>query len=434
MQRLIVLLAAWLICGAATPSLGVEKISDLAYAGDDLDAHRLDLYVPQGAASVPIVVFVHGGAFLYGSRKEYAWVGEALAHQGLAVAVVSYRLWPQADAGGATQDVAVATAWTIARAATYHVSSSNVFLVGHSAGAQIVATIGTNPSYLRAAGSSPSAVRGVFAVAGAYDVRDLSGEPDSWQVLDRHIYGQTPDARSAFSPAVNIDPGSAPTETACGTLDDPWSCNRAIGFATALRDAGVQAWAFKDVGADHMGLLRALASPGSALNSEFHDFIARLQVATASPAPSGGVAELDRLAGTWDGTGSFVDGPYSKAATARAMTACAWSGDRAFLICQQSVMLGGKHESDVAIYTYDDATGKYHFYSIGVARANSTAMAVSGTTIAYNDSFTDGAKHVLTRTLNVWDAPDSYAWRTEYSLDAGAHWILMGSGRSTRIR
>ena len=428
-----ILLAVWLVCAGAAPPVPVQRISDLAYASDDLDAHRLDLYVPQGITLAPMVVFVHGGAFMYGGSKEYAWVGEALAHQGLAVAVVSYRLWPQADAGGAIADVAKATAWTIARAGTYHVSPVNVFLVGHSAGAQIVAIAGTDRSYLRTAGSSLNAIRGVFAVGGAYDVRDLSGEPDSWQVIDGHIYGQTPQARSAYSPVAHIDADSVPTETACGTHEDPWSCDRAIGFATALRNAGIASWAFKEIGTDHMGMLRALVSPGDPLNAEFHDFIARLEVAAASPAPGGGLAELDRLTGTWDGTGTFVDGPYSKAGTARATTTCAWSDDRIFLICQQSVMLDGKPDHDVAIYTYDAATGKYHFYSIGVARANTTTLTVSGNTITYSDSFTDGSKHVLTRTLNVWDAPQSYAWRSEYSLDGGTHWLPMGSGRSTRV-
>ncbi len=260
-----------------TTTIAVRKVANLAYAGDDLDAHRLDLYVPQGVANPPIVVFVHGGAFMYGDRREFSFVGMALARQGLATAVVSYRLWPATDAGGATRDVAAATAWTIAHAGAYHLATRDVFLAGHSSGAQIVAILGTDPAYLAAAGSSLSAIRGVFAVAGAYDVRDLSGEPDSWQVIDGHIYGQTPQARDAFSPQLHIAAATPPIETACGTLDDPWSCGRAIDFAAALRAAGSQAWAFKEIGADHRGTLRAMILPGDPLNTEFHDFITGLE-------------------------------------------------------------------------------------------------------------------------------------------------------------
>jgi hypothetical protein len=177
-----------------------------------------------------------------------------------------------------------------------------------------------------------------------------------------------------------------------------------------------------------MGILRAKVSPGDPLHGELHDFIARLGTAEA------GLGQLDRLAGTWDGTGTFVDTAYSKAGSASATTSCSWSDDRGFLICQQTVVANGKIDHDVAIYTYDAATAKYHFYNVGVSRANATDLTVNGNTLTYGDAFDDGTKHVVTRTLNVWDAPGSYAWRAEYSLDGGIHWTLMGSGRSTRRR
>ncbi|MBV8117617.1 MAG: hypothetical protein JOY69_11280 [Candidatus Eremiobacteraeota bacterium] len=153
----------------------------------------------------------------------------------------------------------------------------------------------------------------------------------------------------------------------------------------------------------------------------------------AASAQNDGLGQLDRLVGTWQGSGAFVDSAYSKAGSAQAMTTCAWSTDRLFLICQQSVSLSGKSDDDVAIYTYDSAAAKYHFYNVGVARFGNTDIRVRGNTIEYDGSFTDGAKHVLTRTLNVWESPQRYSWRAEYSVDGGAHWTLMGSGASTRV-
>jgi hypothetical protein len=145
-----------------------------------------------------------------------------------------------------------------------------------------------------------------------------------------------------------------------------------------------------------------------------------------------GARQLDRLIGTWQSTGTFVDSAYSKAGPASAKTTCAWSGDGFFLICQQDVVMSGTPEHNVAIYTYDAAAQKYHFYNVGISRANSTDITVSDTAITYSQGFTDGAKHVLTRTLNVWDSPASYSWRAEYSFDGGAHWTLIGSGKTTR--
>jgi acetyl esterase/lipase len=250
-------------------------VPNLDYAGDGIEAHRLDLYLPDDGASAAIIVFVHGGAFMGGTRQQNASVGRALAREGLATAVVSYRLFPQSDAAGAVEDVARATSWMIAHASAYGLNGRNVFLVGHSAGAQIVAMIGTNARYLGAFGEPLGAVRGVFAVAGAYDVRDLSGEPDSWQKIDGHIYGETPQARTVMSPIVNIDPRSAPTVTACGTLDDPDSCDRATSFASALRAAGIPSTTIQENGADHMGMLRALIDPKDPLNAALLYFIVK---------------------------------------------------------------------------------------------------------------------------------------------------------------
>lgn len=156
-------------------------------------------------------------------------------------------------------------------------------------------------------------------------------------------------------------------------------------------------------------------------------------LATVGLAPPG-LAQLDRFVGTWQSSGTFVDSAYSKAGSATATTSCTWSSDRLFLICQQNVTMNGKPADDIAIYTYDDTTGKYHFYNVSPGNANSTKLAVDDSSVTYTDSFTDGAKNVLTRTLNVWQSPQRYTWRSEYSLDAGKTWVLMGSGASTLVQ
>jgi acetyl esterase/lipase len=100
---------------------------------DGLDAHRLDLYLPKDRGTAPLVVFVHGGAFMYGDRRESKSVGEALAHEGIATAVVSYRLFPKTNALGSTADVAQAVAWLVKHGTEYGLTGSAIFLAGHSA-------------------------------------------------------------------------------------------------------------------------------------------------------------------------------------------------------------------------------------------------------------------------------------------------------------
>lgn len=153
---------------------------------------------------------------------------------------------------------------------------------------------------------------------------------------------------------------------------------------------------------------------------------------TAAPQDPA-LAQLDRLAGTWEAPGTFVDSAYSKAGTAHATTTCAWSDDRVFMICQQRVTTQAGTDGDVALYTYDPAGKAYRFYHVSRTAATGSTIAVTPGEIVYSGSFTDGAKQVTTRTLNVWQSPQHYTWRAEYSLDGGKTWVLMGSGSATRV-
>lgn len=156
---------------------------------------------------------------------------------------------------------------------------------------------------------------------------------------------------------------------------------------------------------------------------------ALLSPATASAA---GLDELDRFVGTWDSPGTLLATPYTKAGHADAVNVCAWSADHLFVICQQNIRLNTGHEDAISIYTFDEATKTYHFFNVHTSGATSTKISVAGNTITYSDSFMDKGKNVLTRTLNVWESPNRYRWRSEYSVDAGTTWLLMASGVSTR--
>ena len=66
---------------------------DVPY-GKDVKQH-LDLYFPvQKTSNAPVLVFLHGGGFREGDRKQYGYVAEAFAKQGILTVVASYRLTP----------------------------------------------------------------------------------------------------------------------------------------------------------------------------------------------------------------------------------------------------------------------------------------------------------------------------------------------------
>jgi hypothetical protein len=152
------------------------------------------------------------------------------------------------------------------------------------------------------------------------------------------------------------------------------------------------------------------------------------KVSAADPIDS-----LDRLSGTWKSHGVFVDSPYGKAGPADATTTCVWSNGHTFLICQQSVTMGGTTNEDIALYTYDPDAKVYRFFNVRPAKVVPLNITVEGDTITYPVTFKNAAgQDVTIRTLNTWDNPALYRWRTEYTNDAGKTWIPMASGTSAR--
>lgn len=148
---------------------------DIAYYdGDDADTlrHSLDLYIPDGAENFPIFIYVHGGAWVGGSKNAYGNIGQALAQQGIGVAVVNYRLSPRVTHPAHVQDVARAFAWLTDHIADCGGDPTRIVIGGHSAGGHIASLLVLDGQYLAAVGHSPDDVLGVVSFSGVYVIDD----------------------------------------------------------------------------------------------------------------------------------------------------------------------------------------------------------------------------------------------------------------------
>lgn len=160
------------------PSVALEVPYDPA-APDD-PKRQLDLYLP-GGRDFPTVVFVHGGGWAWGDRTQkfggadvYRNIGRFLASRGIGAAVIGYRLvWPL-DWPSQVGDVARAVAWVQAHIADRGGRADRIFLMGHSAGAQLAARVATDPAWLAREQGRIAGICGVVAVSGAgYDLGDI---------------------------------------------------------------------------------------------------------------------------------------------------------------------------------------------------------------------------------------------------------------------
>jgi acetyl esterase/lipase len=196
------------------PALPLRPVFNLPYAsagpgtpGSIVDEQRtLDLYLPTGSAtgsapaSAPaaaaaaaqpkpapsLFIYIHGGAWISGDKSQYRPLGFALAAQGVAVAIINYRLSGDGTESvlhpAHAQDAAAAVAWLRKHAAEYGYDANRVFLGGHSAGAHMTALLAYDAGLLAAAGEKPDSLRGFIGIEGIYDLNQLVHRFPSYRV------------------------------------------------------------------------------------------------------------------------------------------------------------------------------------------------------------------------------------------------------------
>ena len=119
------------------PPTNVEAVENVSYGSCD-KWHLLDLYRPKDAeGKLPVLLNIHGGAWVYGDKNVYAPYCMYLATQGFAVVNASYRLAPKHTFPAPLEDVGAMVEWVVDHAEEYGLDVSNLFFVGDSAGAHL---------------------------------------------------------------------------------------------------------------------------------------------------------------------------------------------------------------------------------------------------------------------------------------------------------
>ena len=163
-----------------------------------------DLYDNPGATG-PLLVFVHGGAWAFGDKSIVHALPDYAARHGLQLISTDYRLAPEVTAREQAQDLALAVA---------HIRRGHpgrpVVLVGHSAGAHLVALVGIDPEYLGAHGMAPSDLEGVIPLDGAgYDATQPRRPGPVGRILEGLYEQAFGDQRAELSPILRVRPGVA---------------------------------------------------------------------------------------------------------------------------------------------------------------------------------------------------------------------------------
>ncbi|HMA13096.1 MAG TPA: alpha/beta hydrolase [Steroidobacteraceae bacterium] len=254
-------------------AVGAAVTRDLSYGPDA--RHRLDIFAPAAARSLPVVLFVHGGGFVGGDKGSegdpfFNNVGAWAVRSGFIGVTMTYRLAPGHMWPAGAQDVDRALAWLHAQIARYGGDASRIVLMGHSAGAAHVAACLARHGCIH--GTRASAAAAIF-VSGIYAL-DVYPDGYDYQVYygaDRRLDAE----RSTVSALAKLDIPSLFTISEFDPV--PFHRHLAAVFTARVQARGRCPAVLWQRGHNHVSVMMQIGSELDTAGNELADFIRQLQ-------------------------------------------------------------------------------------------------------------------------------------------------------------
>lgn len=154
----------------------VKAIKDIRY-GEHGEYNLLDVYLPakENDEPLPVLVNIHGGGYFYGDKNLYRFYSMDMVKDGFAIVNINYRLSPDYRFPCALEDINETLCWIEQNAAEYKMDLTRVFMMGDSAGAQLVshyAAINSNEEFASMYSFKKHSIKlkGISLACGMYDI------------------------------------------------------------------------------------------------------------------------------------------------------------------------------------------------------------------------------------------------------------------------
>ncbi len=112
---------------------------NIPYAEPAHERQVLDVYSPPNAKNLPVVFWIHGGGWQAGDKSDVQIKPQVFMDKGFVFVSTNYRLLPSVDMATIVRDVAKSIRWVHDHIAEYGGDPKRLFIMGHSAGAQLAA-------------------------------------------------------------------------------------------------------------------------------------------------------------------------------------------------------------------------------------------------------------------------------------------------------
>jgi arylformamidase len=228
---------------------------NIPYADPANERQVLDVYWPHRAKNLPVVFWIHGGGWETGDKAIVQIKPQAFVDKGFVFVSTNYRLLPDVDMATIVGDIAKSIRWVHDHIAEHGGDPQRLFIMGHSAGAQLAALVSIDDRYLKAEGLSLGIIKGCVPVDGdTYDVPAIiQTEETRRRVHDlppaqfghREKFGNDPAKHRDFSAVTHVakDKGIPPF-LLLYVADHPYTSAQAQRLGNVLKEAGVPITAF----------------------------------------------------------------------------------------------------------------------------------------------------------------------------------------------
>lgn len=266
-MRYILAMAFMLISALA---LSAETISYVPGARTP----KLDIYGLPADQAAPVMIFIHGGGWVEGSRRKVFDVPAYFNAEGYVFVSIGYTLVPDATVEQELEEIDQALAWITQNIGDYGGDASQIYLMGHSAGAHLTAMSVLQPLDTLQNWLSRGALKAVICNdVRAYDLPALQSHYPNGTFTDPYAmaFGQERGRLARLSPQLylggNALEGAVPDRATLppfmvnysgGEMRDVFSLN----FAEALRADGVPVSVFAAEGYTHGEMNKRMGQPG----------------------------------------------------------------------------------------------------------------------------------------------------------------------------
>jgi arylformamidase len=285
MKRCLSFILTAVIALAVSNSAQAQKVTrNIPYANPAHERHILDIYAPDGAQNLPVVFWIHGGGWQTGDKSDVQIKPRVFNERGFVFVSTNYRLVPHVEMDVLIRDVAMSLGWVHKNIARHGGDPQRIFVMGHSAGAQLAALICIDDRYLSAEGVPFDVLKGCVPVDGdTFDLPAIITTAEIRQAVHglplpefghRVKFGNDPKKHIDFSAVTHVAKGKGiPPFLILHVAGQPDTTAQAKRLGAVLTEAQIPTKVFGARETTHNKLNADLGLPDDPATKELYAFV-----------------------------------------------------------------------------------------------------------------------------------------------------------------